>query len=208
MLRQDWGNPMLSVLFENQFLRQWWEHKRWSTRRYTHQYTWCPCWDGRVTYESIGIRGILEEQSEALQIIFCVHRKDEIHGAYVLAEESHRFVGRLSETWVTYQIAEWACVLCYWFYLFEIEILENHRMSRSVVENQTDDDKITCNGPTHGQKNLLKPYTARNRDLNDVLGPLPAIPSPSLDNSSRWSIRRASGCSGIYEEILDPANSE
>lgn len=81
-------------------------------------------------------------------------------------------------------------------------------MSRSVMENQTDDDKITCNGPSDGEKKSHKRLTAQTRDLNDVLGPLPAIPSPSMDNSSRWSMRRASGCSGIYEEILDPANSE
>lgn len=44
------------------------------------------------------------------------------------------------------------------------------------------------------------------RDLNDVLGPLPAIPTSNTDINSRWSIRRVSGYSGIYEEILDPAN--
>lgn len=47
------------------------------------------------------------------------------------------------------------------------------------------------------------------RNMQDVLGPLPAIPS-SIDNSTRWSIRRISGYSGIYEEILEPIqkNSE
>lgn len=78
-------------------------------------------------------------------------------------------------------------------------------MSRSVIENQTDDDKIICNGPCDGEKIVQK---SKIRDLNDVLGPLPAIPSPNIDNCSRWSIRRASGCSGIYEEILDSATSE
>lgn len=88
------------------------------------------------------------------------------------------------------------------------EILENHRMSRSVVENKTDDDKITSNGISDGNKKTNKSRIAQNRDLNDVLGPLPAIPSPNLDDSSRWSIRRVSGCSGIYEEILDPPLNE
>lgn len=81
-------------------------------------------------------------------------------------------------------------------------------MSRSVIENQTDDDKIICNGPCDGEKIVQKPKTAQTRYLNDVLGPLPAIPSPNIDSCSRWSMRRASGCSGIYEEILDPATSE
>lgn len=81
-------------------------------------------------------------------------------------------------------------------------------MSRSVVENKIDDKKIKCNGPSVGDKKMTKSRVAQVRDLNDVLGPLPAIPSPSMDNSSRWSIRRVSGYSGIYEEIIDPSVSE
>lgn len=79
-------------------------------------------------------------------------------------------------------------------------------MSRSLAENKTDDEKITFNGD--GAKRANKSRIAPIRDLNDVLGPLPAIPSANLDNSSRWSIRRVSGYSGIYEEILDPAANE
>lgn len=96
----------------------------------------------------------------------------------------------------------------FYFYFVATEILENHRMSRSVIENQTDDEKTTINGSSDGAKTMSKSRMAQNRDLQDVLGPLPAIPSPNLDNSSRWSIRRVSGYSGIYEEILDPSMSE
>lgn len=82
-------------------------------------------------------------------------------------------------------------------------------MSRSVIENKTDDEKITFNGQRDDENNTMnKCRIAQTRDLKDVLGPLPAIPSPNMDNSSRWSIRRVSGYSGIYEEILDPSANE
>lgn len=42
-----------------------------------------------------------------------------------------------------------------------------------------------------------------NRDINDVLGPLPNIPSNTQESDKSWS-RRMSGMSGIYEEIIDP----
>lgn len=40
-------------------------------------------------------------------------------------------------------------------------------------------------------------------DLNELLGPLPALP----DSASHWS-RRISGVSGIYEEILERSGDE
>lgn len=43
------------------------------------------------------------------------------------------------------------------------------------------------------------------RDVNDILGPLPQIPNGCVDYDKNWS-RRVSAFSGIYEEILDPAN--
>lgn len=213
MFRENWGVPMLSVLLKNQFFLSRWQHQGESVGRYTHQYTRCTRWIGRIAYKIIGIWCILEEQSETMQTIFSIHRKDKIHRTHVLAETGHRFVGRLSKTWVT--VRQWDSVTvivcdsfqidqfpfyCHWI----IEILENHRISRSVIENKTDDQKNATDGET--KTNKLK--IAQNRDLNDVLGPLPAIPSSSVDNSSRWSIRRVSGYSGIYEEILDPAASE
>lgn len=45
--------------------------------------------------------------------------------------------------------------------------------------------------------------------MNDILGPLPDIPVSNGDCScTRLSIRRSSGCSGIYEEILDPTAAD
>lgn len=45
--------------------------------------------------------------------------------------------------------------------------------------------------------------------MNDILGPLPDIPVSNGDCScTRLSIRRSSGCSGIYEEILDPSAAD
>lgn len=45
-----------------------------------------------------------------------------------------------------------------------------------------------------------------NRDINDILGPLPHIPTNStLESDKNWS-RRMSGISGIYEEIIDPSS--
>jgi hypothetical protein len=45
----------------------------------------------------------------------------------------------------------------------------------------------------------------QQRDLNDILGPLPNIPAiiSTQDSDKSWS-RRQSGMSGIYEEIVDP----
>lgn len=83
-----------------------------------------------------------------------------------------------------------------------IEILENHRMNRSIVyaiksndeeESQLDASKSSLND------------TQTERDMNDILGPLPDIPV-SADTSNRLSIRRSSGCSGIYEEIMENPN--
>lgn len=83
-------------------------------------------------------------------------------------------------------------------------------MSRSVIENQMDDEMVVIDGmsgSTSDARPSNKSRLSQTRDLIDVLGPLPAIPSPNVDNDSRWSIRRVSGYSGIYEEILDPASS-
>lgn len=46
--------------------------------------------------------------------------------------------------------------------------------------------------------------TSRVRDVNDILGPLPQIPSGFVDCDKNWS-RRVSGFSEIYEEIIDPS---
>lgn len=43
-----------------------------------------------------------------------------------------------------------------------------------------------------------------NRDMNDVLGPLPNIPANTQESDKSWNPRRMSGMSGIYEEIIDP----
>lgn len=50
--------------------------------------------------------------------------------------------------------------------------------------------------------------TCQIRDVKDILGPLPAVPSgcvgaPKNNNDKNWS-RRMSALSGIYEEILEP----
>lgn len=82
------------------------------------------------------------------------------------------------------------------------EILENHRISRTIINAITtadDDDSLLDTS-----KNSLND-TQTERDMNDILGPLPDIPV-GCDNS-RLSLRRSSGCSGIYEEILDPADA-
>lgn len=99
MLCQDWSDPMLPVLLENQFLLPWRRQRR-PVCRYTYQHTWGTCWNGRIAHKSIGVRSVLEEQSKAMQIVFCVRRKGDIHRAYALAEGCHRLVGRLSQKWV------------------------------------------------------------------------------------------------------------
>lgn len=45
--------------------------------------------------------------------------------------------------------------------------------------------------------------TSKVRDVIDVLGPLPQVPSDEADKN--WS-RRMSAFSGIYEEIVEPTN--
>lgn len=47
--------------------------------------------------------------------------------------------------------------------------------------------------------------TSRVRDVNDILGPLPQIPSGFVETDKIWS-RRVSGFSEIYEEIIDPSS--
>lgn len=85
------------------------------------------------------------------------------------------------------------------------EILENHRISNTkltgilVDKTPTDNDKSFLNST----KSSLND-TQTERDMNDILGPLPDIPI-SVAECSRWSVRRSSGCSGIYEEIMDPS---
>lgn len=82
------------------------------------------------------------------------------------------------------------------------EILENHRISRTIINAVTtghEDDSLLDTS-----KCSLND-TQTERDMNDILGPLPDIPV-SCDNS-RLSLRRSSGCSGIYEEILDPTDA-
>lgn len=67
----------------------------------------------------------------------------------------------------------------------------------NVVKTTYDDES-----PLDISKSSLND-TQTERDMNDILGPLPDIP---ICNDSRLSVRRSSGCSGIYEEILDPAD--
>lgn len=82
------------------------------------------------------------------------------------------------------------------------DILENHRVSRSIVNTGKNADEDES--PLDISKNSLDD-TQTERDMNDILGPLPEIPAGDCCN--RLSTRRSSGCSGIYEEILDPADS-
>lgn len=79
------------------------------------------------------------------------------------------------------------------------DILENHRVSRSIGKNADDESPLDIS------KNSLND-TQTERDMNDILGPLPEIPATNGDGCSRLSTRRSSGCSGIYEEIMDPAD--
>lgn len=84
------------------------------------------------------------------------------------------------------------------------EILENHRISRTIINAITtgdDDDSLVLDT----SKNSLND-TQTERDMNDILGPLPDIPVSCGGDNSRLSLRRSSGCSGIYEEILDPTD--
>lgn len=79
--------------------------------------------------------------------------------------------------------------------------MENHRISRTIINAITTADNDDSLLDT--SKCSLND-TQTERDMNDILGPLPDIPI-SCDNS-RLSLRRSSGCSGIYEEILDPTD--
>lgn len=97
-------------------------------------------------------------------------------------------------------------VFCYCFEINCIqtefaEILENHRISRTLINPFTFDEDDSLLDTSKGSLN----ETHTERDLNDILGPLPDIPV-GCDNS-RLSVRRSSGCSGIYEEILDPTDA-
>lgn len=86
----------------------------------------------------------------------------------------------------------------------QTDILENHRVSRSIVvnsEKNADEDE----SPLDISKSSLND-TLTERDMNDILGPLPEIPIANGECCNRLSTRRSSGCSGIYEEILDPAD--
>lgn len=79
--------------------------------------------------------------------------------------------------------------------------MENHRISRTLINPIAFDDDDSLLDTSKGSLN----ETHTERDLNDILGPLPDIPV-GCDNS-RLSLRRSSGCSGIYEEILDPTDA-
>lgn len=84
--------------------------------------------------------------------------------------------------------------------------MENHR-SRSVLQGVLVESASPSNDKSflNSTKSSLND-TQTERDMNDILGPLPDIPVSVADCSNRWSVRRSSGCSGIYEEILDEPN--
>lgn len=88
------------------------------------------------------------------------------------------------------------------FLLFSLEILQSSRYSRMTQSFiGTEDSGIYQN---MGNEDLNRV----NRDINDVLGPLPNIPINTYttqDSDKNWS-RRMSGMSGIYEEITDPCH--
>lgn len=85
------------------------------------------------------------------------------------------------------------------------DILENHRISRTILSAvQTADDEY--DQQLNNSKGTLND-TLTERDMNDILGPLPEIPTSNGDCCNRLSNRRSSGCSGIYEEILDSTES-
>lgn len=89
-------------------------------------------------------------------------------------------------------------------YQNKTDILENHRVSRSIVMN-ADKNADEDESPLDISKSSLND-TQTIRDMNDILGPLPDIPITNGDGCNRLSTRRSSGCSGIYEEILDPSD--
>lgn len=83
--------------------------------------------------------------------------------------------------------------------------MENHRISRTILSGGQVPDEELETQLNSSKVNLNDTQT--ERDLNDILGPLPDIPISNGDCSNRLSNRRSSGCSGIYEEILDPRES-
>lgn len=105
-----------------------------------------------------------------------------------------------------------------------IDTLDSYRISRTFDGKPTDQVKVPSagasslnntssssssnnnSGPTcdNGDK-WTNDVTDGYRDMQDVLGPLPALPvnNDECTSSGRWSMRRTSGVSGIYEEILD-----
>lgn len=87
-----------------------------------------------------------------------------------------------------------------------VDILENHRISRTIlsaVQTAEEDFESQLNNSRSSTLN----DTQTERDMNDILGPLPEIPTSNADYCNRLSTRRSSGGSGIYEEILDPVES-
>lgn len=87
-----------------------------------------------------------------------------------------------------------------------VDILENHRISRTIlsaVQTVEEDFESQLNNSRSSTLN----DTQTERDMNDILGPLPEIPTSNADYCNRLSTRRSSGGSGIYEEILDPVES-
>lgn len=80
--------------------------------------------------------------------------------------------------------------------------MENHRISRSIINAVKSSDEEESQFDT--SKSSLND-TQTERDMNDILGPLPDIPVFG-DTSNRLSVRRSSGCSGIYEEIMENPN--
>lgn len=98
------------------------------------------------------------------------------------------------------------CLTIFFYFRF-VEIIERHRCSRSVLPGVL----VECSSPEdnsflNSTRSSLND-TQNERDMKDILGPLPDIPV-SVAECSRWSVRRSSGCSGIYEEILDqPAHT-
>lgn len=83
-----------------------------------------------------------------------------------------------------------------------VDILENHRISRTIL-NATRTAEEEMDAQLDISKSSLND-TQTERDMNDILGPLPEIPTSNGEYCNRLSTRRSSGYSGIYEEILDP----
>lgn len=88
------------------------------------------------------------------------------------------------------------------------EILESHRISRTIKSIPKLPTTINQTSSSYSSEYQdLDENIQSARKLQDVLGPLPAIPNTS-DSSNRWSFRRISGYSGIYEEILEPGRKD